>query len=146
MESNLTPKSFSQLPFFILNLFIFMLASRLVLKTKWHLSALPFKKLFSNHLNRHTETRSRNSKLNLLVSNLVSQRGKQDDCIKTTKIVKIYLYTTTWPLTQNTKFYRSIFIRSRSFSSLAYLKLCNHNIFHTPPPSRKNLIPLQIFV
>ena len=58
--------------------------------------------------------------LNLLISNLVSQRGKQDDCIKTTRIVKIYLYTTTCPLTQNSKFYCPIFIRSRSFSSLAY--------------------------
>ena len=88
MESNLTPKSFSQLPFFILNLFIFKLTSRLVLKTKWHLSALPFKNLFSNHVNRHTETRSRNSKLNLLISNLVSQRGKQDDCIKQQESLK----------------------------------------------------------
>ena len=32
-----------------------------MLTRKWHLSALPFKRLFSNHLNRDTEARSRDS-------------------------------------------------------------------------------------
>ena len=61
LESNLTPKSSSQSLFLILKLFTFKLTSWLVLTRKWHLSVSPFKRLFSNHLNRDTESRSRGS-------------------------------------------------------------------------------------
>ena len=55
------PKSFSQSLFFILKLFTFKITSQLVLKRKWHLSALTFKRLFSNYLNRDVEARFRDS-------------------------------------------------------------------------------------
>ena len=55
LESNLTPKSFSQSLFFILKLFTFKFTTWLVLTRKWHLATLPFKRLFSNHLNRDIE-------------------------------------------------------------------------------------------
>ena len=52
LESHLTPNSCSQSLFFISKLFTFKLTSWLVLTRKLHSSTLPFKRLFSNHLNR----------------------------------------------------------------------------------------------
>ena len=46
---------------FYLKSFTFKLTSWIVLTRKWHLLALPFKRLFSNHLNKDTEARSRDS-------------------------------------------------------------------------------------
>ena len=69
LESNLTPKSFSQSLFFSLKVFTFKLTSWLVLTIKWHLSALPFERLFSNHPNRDTEARWRDSITNLFPFN-----------------------------------------------------------------------------
>ena len=61
LESNLTPKRFSQSLFFILKLFTFKLTSWLVLTRKCQLSVLLSKRLFSNHLNRDIEACSRDS-------------------------------------------------------------------------------------
>ena len=66
--------------------------------------------------------------LNLLTSNLITQRDKQEDCLKT-RIVKTYLFT-THPFMMNSKFYCPLLVRSRLFSLLTYVKLCNQHSFH----------------
>ena len=66
--------------------------------------------------------------LNLLTSNLITQRDKQEACLKT-RTVKTYLFT-THPFMMNSKFYCPLLVRSRLFSLLTYVKLCNQHSFH----------------